>query len=181
MCVCACDSVDVSLQVFFSWFPKKHPFHGQCRRWNDVIHDNMQQLKMLVTPVSWFGLAQDWAEWYAMYKDTAIRACCPKPRSTLFACVECHCVCHFRARLKHHKCATERRKPLSEQTGTIHCFWCDRWLANAGGLTVHHCEVRGFQCLCFYSSKACISSSGTVASASRHQAFDGTTATVRVA
>lgn len=99
--------LSLPLQVFFSWFSKKRSFCGPCRRWKEVICSNMRQVKAPVTPVLWFRLAQDRAEWYAMYKDAVIRDCCPELCSTSFSCMECHRECLSCTELKRCKCAAE--------------------------------------------------------------------------
>ena len=38
-----------------------------------------------------------------------------------------------------HKCLAERRKPISEQSGSRLCNACGRWFLSAGGLASHKC------------------------------------------
>ena len=39
-----------------------------------------------------------------------------------------------------HKCLSERRKPVSDQAGSMQCESCGRWFRSRGGLAVHRCR-----------------------------------------
>ena len=41
---------------------------------------------------------------------------------------------------KRHKCVDERRKPVNEQLGAIHCGSCKKWFRTKGGLAVCTCR-----------------------------------------
>ncbi len=43
---------------------------------------------------------------------------------------------------KRHKCADEKKKPLSQQKGAVKCT-CNRWFGSRGGLAVHRCRSDG--------------------------------------
>ncbi len=61
-----------------------------------------------------------------------------KPATCVCVCV-CVCVCK-------HKCADERKKPLSQQKGAVRCISCNRWFGSRGGLAVHRCHSDGQWC-----------------------------------
>ena len=44
---------------------------------------------------------------------------------------------------KRHKCAAERKKPVSQQRGAVQCGTCHRWFKRRGGMAVHVCRQPG--------------------------------------
>ena len=73
-----------------------------------------------------------------------------RQRATATNDVECEvCGRNFRREgdKKRHKCMNERRKPVSQQKGAVHCVTCCSWFKSRGGLAVHMCGDRGHHCL----------------------------------
>lgn len=55
-------------------------------------------------------------------------------------CTECGRCFRRESDKAHHKCAAERRRPVSEQAGAVKCKCCERWFWSRGGLAVQSCR-----------------------------------------
>ncbi len=133
--------------VLFGWLSQPRPRGGPRKRWKDVVKEDLQQISV---KDEWYKLATTSRDgWRSRCREGVRRqlesraAAAARSRSSVGREVWCGlCNRRFRreADKKRHKCADERKKPLSQQKGAVKCISCNRWFGSRGGLAVHRCH-----------------------------------------
>ena len=130
--------------TLFSWLPEPRPRCGPKKRWRDVMRKDLKDIG--VSEEKWFVEAlRSRAGWRVLYRDGVDsyreRQTISAPTAVVRDVVCEVCSRNFRRESDkaRHKCADERRKPISEQQGATKCLQCKRWFRSRGGLAVHRC------------------------------------------
>ena len=130
MCVCACVCVWIPRQFLFGTLLPPRPACGPRKHWRDSVRADLSTMD--IDNVEWFYLAQVRGKWRSAYSVQ------PVPRSaqrdTSVFCDVCQRTFAHQKCKNRHKCLPERRKPISEQSGSRLCNGCGRWFLSADGL-----------------------------------------------
>ena len=104
----------------FGWLPQTRPCGGPRRRWRDVVKRDLKVVGMNVC--NWYSEAQDRGKWRAAWNQSLIenQQANETRRSGAeknVVCVECGRCFRRESDKARHKCADERKKPVSQQVG----------------------------------------------------------------
>ena len=91
----------------FSWMPELHPREGPHKRWRDVIHTELKEMK--IPEDAWYEKATtSRAEWRATYRqactDITYREQYHEQATSQVQCPECQCTFRRESDMKRHKC-----------------------------------------------------------------------------
>ena len=132
MCVCV---FVTPRQLLFGTLLPPRPACGPRKRWRDSVRADLSAVN--IDHTEWYDLAQERGKWRSAYSAQ------PVPRSaqhdTSVLCDVCQRTFAHQKYKNRHKCLAERRKPISEQSGSRLCNACGRWFLSAGGLASHKC------------------------------------------
>ena len=129
----------------FSWLPQLRPQGGPRLRWKDVIRKDLRATK--VSEEKWYDEASiSRLRWQNTYKE-GLKSLTANDEAEAqeyavnqIKCDECNRTFRRESDRKHHKCISERQKPVSEQRGAVQCTTCTQWFRSCRGLSVHRCR-----------------------------------------
>ena len=100
----------------------------------DVVKKDLQQANNSMT--TWYDEAQHRGKWYEEWNESIEQfqlsnQCMPVKEDE---CVVCRRTFRRESDKARHKCVSERKKPVYQQTGAIQYRNCERWFKSKGGL-----------------------------------------------
>ena len=122
-------------QLLFGALLPPRPACGPRKRWRDSVRADLSAVN--IDHTEWYDLAQERGKWRSAYSAQPVPRSAQRDTSVL--CDVCQRTFAHQKYKNRHKCLAERRKPISEQSGSRLCNACGRWFLSAGGLASHKC------------------------------------------
>ena len=122
-------------QFLFGTLLPPRPACGPQKRWRDSVRADLSTMN--IDHAEWYDLAQERGKWRSAYSAQPVPRSAQRDTSAL--CDVCQRTFAHQKYKNRHKCLAERRKPISEQSGSRLCNACGRWFLSAGGLASHKC------------------------------------------